>query len=279
MRLVGPWGVEVAPELHSTEELHIIHDLPIIHTIRGIIPPIPISHMCCCILLSWSGNKRAIHGYAENLVKYTLKSHNSNQIMEYYDIIRHNNTFCTNIPNYLKLSSIYRNPHHKMINCIVQDGFVYNKNMFRLVCERIRYECIQQCSREPPYMPEHLCDMVQSIKNLYPVVRPTQYADSASTSTPNNPPCIGKIVQQLNEGVNVPHRGRFILATYLLARGNDVESCCNAYENAPDYNARVTLYQIGKIKDGGYKVPSCQKIIQDGYCPQQCGRRHPLSKQ
>lgn len=96
------------------------------------------------------------------------------------------------------------------------------------------------------------------------------------------PPCIKHAIKVLEKGENLPHSGRFMLATYLIGRGQGAEQIAPLFCNAPDYNERVTRYQLGQImrgRDGTpYSCPSCEKIKRDSLCfaTRECdGIRHP----
>ena len=96
------------------------------------------------------------------------------------------------------------------------------------------------------------------------------------------PPCIKHAVAVLEKGENLPHSGRFMLATYLIGRGQGTDQIAPLFRGAPDYNERVTRYQLDQImrgRDGTpYSCPSCEKIKRDGLCfaTRECdGIRHP----
>lgn len=84
------------------------------------------------------------------------------------------------------------------------------------------------------------------------------------------PPCITRVIETLERGENVPHSGRFMLATYLLKRGLSVEDVAALFRNAPDYNERITMYQVNNLATGGaedgYNCPSCEKIRDRDLC-------------
>ncbi len=85
------------------------------------------------------------------------------------------------------------------------------------------------------------------------------------------PPCIKHAIDVLHKGENLPHSGRFLLATYLLKKGQSVEQIAPLFKNAPDYNERVTMYQLnnlaGKTGSGTeYSCPSCEKVKTNNLC-------------
>lgn len=96
-------------------------------------------------------------------------------------------------------------------------------------------------------------------------------------------PCMAHAIKFLEEGNNLPHSGRFMLATYMLSRGEDPAAIAALFENAPDYNKNVTEYQIrtlsGAGEGDGYKCPGCEHIKSRDLCFPDAGCegiRHPL---
>jgi DNA primase large subunit len=85
------------------------------------------------------------------------------------------------------------------------------------------------------------------------------------------PPCVKHAIEVLDRGENLPHSGRFMLATYLLAKGQTIEQIAPLFKNAPDYNERVTKYQLEHIagssgKATKYSCPSCEKLKSENLC-------------
>ena len=54
-------------------------------------------------------------------------------------------------------------------------------------------------------------------------------------------------IEILEKGENLPHSGRFMLATFLLSRNQSVQQIAPLFKNAPDYNERATLYQLNHL--------------------------------
>jgi DNA primase large subunit len=62
-----------------------------------------------------------------------------------------------------------------------------------------------------------------------------------------------------------------MLATFLLSKGQTVQQIAPLFKNAPDYNERVTLYQLNHlagISGSGtkYSCPSCEKLKTQSLC-------------
>jgi DNA primase large subunit len=102
--------------------------------------------------------------------------------------------------------------------------------------------------------------------------------------TTEQPPCIKHALEILSKGENLPHSGRFMLATYLLNKGQTIEEIAPLFKNAPDYNEKITLYQLkhlaGNFGSGTkYACPSCEKLKTENLCfatPECAGIINPL---
>ena len=97
-----------------------------------------------------------------------------------------------------------------------------------------------------------------------------KFASETVQVSGEHPPCIKHAIEILEKGENLPHSGRFMLATFLLNRGQNVEQIAPIFKNAPDYNERTTMYQLRNLSgaSGGteYKCPSCEKIKSQDMC-------------
>jgi DNA primase large subunit len=91
------------------------------------------------------------------------------------------------------------------------------------------------------------------------------------TVTTEYPPCIKHAIEVLNNGENLSHSGRFMLATFLLGRGQTIDEIAPLFKNAPDYNEKITRYQIRQVagetgSNTKYSCPSCEKIKSNDLC-------------
>jgi len=83
--------------------------------------------------------------------------------------------------------------------------------------------------------------------------------------------CVREALNLLEKGQNVPHYGRFLMATYLLAVGKTVDDIMALFPKAPDFKQSVTKYQVEHIAGlkGGrtrYRVPSCNTLQTHSFC-------------
>jgi DNA primase large subunit len=173
---------------------------------------------------------------------------------------------------YLKRSVEFHKPEWKLVNRIVQNGrvFVSQKDLTRLIREEIRLLILQRLrATNIPKLPDELNTMVEDIVKLTP---PPRSAYSIVSISPENyPPCLRHALALLEKGENVPHYGRFLMATYLLAAGKTVDDIMALFPKSPDFKASVTKYQvehIAGIKGGRtrYSVPSCQTLQTHSFC-------------
>ena len=75
----------------------------------------------------------------------------------------------------------------------------------------------------------------------------------------------------MNNGENLPHSARLLLATFLLFSEKNIEEIIEIFKKLPDYNEQITRYQLEHLsgKKGSskkYFVPSCEKIKIQNLC-------------
>ena len=84
------------------------------------------------------------------------------------------------------------------------------------------------------------------------------------------PPCIQSILNQLKEGMNLPHQARFYLVTFLHKIGLKNDEILKIFSTVPDFREDMTKYQIahitGKISGKEYSVPKCETLRAYGLC-------------
>ena len=93
------------------------------------------------------------------------------------------------------------------------------------------------------------------------------------------PPCIKHAIGELEKGENLSDAGRFMLGTYLISRGQDVDEIAQLFVTAPDYSEKITKYRLKHIKKSKYSVASCNKLSTQGLCfrNEDCGKiTHPM---
>tara|TARA_B110000014_G_scaffold31926_1_gene20072 strand:- start:1077 stop:2084 length:1008 start_codon:yes stop_codon:yes gene_type:complete len=175
--------------------------------------------------------------------------------------------FIIPISNYLKHSINFHEREWKLINRKVNSGNVLltSHETVRLVRKEIdRYISSKIHSSNTPEMIEGFQEYVDKLRIL------AKKFEVKIVESSEHPPCIKHAIEVLEKGENLPHSGRFMLATFLLAKGQQVEQIAPLFKNAPDYNEKVTLYQLnhlsGKTSTTSYNCPSCEKLKSQNLC-------------
>lgn len=190
------------------------------------------------------------------------------------------------VASYVRRSVNFHEREWKLVNRDVHAGLVRLKaeQAVRLVRQELA-DHIAGRIRQSPVPPDlpNFAPHVARIRELSEALEP-KYAEV----TGEHPPCVKHALAALERGENLPHSGRFMLATFLLGRGWTVERIAPIFKGAPDYNEKTTLYQLNNISgaDGGtrYSCPLCDKLESQGLChrtaecegiisPMQFGRR------
>ena len=128
--------------------------------------------------------------------------------------------FVISVSDYLSHAINFHEREWKLVNRKVEKGLVFltSHETVRLVRKELgNYINSKIYSATSPSM----SDAFQE-----PVKRLTALAKKFSTpmfSSTEYPPCIKHAIQVLENGENLPHSGRFMLATFLLGRGQTVE--------------------------------------------------------
>jgi DNA primase large subunit len=186
------------------------------------------------------------------------------------DISETNNRFFrVKITDYLMRASHFHEQEWKLINRLVHKGFVYldadeTVRLIRSELSDLIYNKIK--SMTLPTLPEAIKTKVDELSiKLAPHYQYRRYR------TQDYPPCIKHALEVMNKGENLPHSARLMLATYALAIGKSIEEIVSLFHNAPDYNEKVTRYQIehlAGLRGSGtkYSVPSCQKLLNQNLC-------------
>jgi DNA primase large subunit len=178
--------------------------------------------------------------------------------------------FKVRVVDYLARASHFHEQEWKLINRLVNNGYVYldADETVRLIRNELAvliYDKVK--SMTLPTLP-------QGIKSAADPLRLkliSRYERRAAAVVRDHPPCIKHAIEVMNRGDNLPHSARVMLATYMLAIGKPVDEIVFMFENAPDFNEKITRYQVEHLAGmkGGhtkYSVPSCEKLRNENLC-------------
>ena len=176
--------------------------------------------------------------------------------------------FIIPVSDYLKHSINFHEREWKLINRHVENGQVYLSphETVRLIRKELgTYINSKIINAKTPTM---IPGFENSVNKL--VLLSKKFV-TYTVTTGEYPPCVKHAIDILEKGENLPHSGRFMLATFLLSKGQTVQQIAPLFKNAPDYNERVTLYQLNHLAGTSgsgtqYSCPSCEKLKTQNLC-------------
>jgi len=176
--------------------------------------------------------------------------------------------FVIPVSDYLKHSINFHEREWKLINRHVENGqvFLTPHETVRLIRKELgTYINSKIINAKTPSMISGFEDSVSKLILL------SKKFTTYVVTTGEYPPCIKHAIEVLEKGENLPHSGRFMLAAFLLSKGQSVQQIAPLFKNAPDYNERVTLYQLNHLSGTSgsgtqYSCPSCEKLKTQSLC-------------
>ncbi len=182
--------------------------------------------------------------------------------------IDHEN-FSIHVTDYLKYAVKIKSDEWKLVNRELKNGYVnLKRNEFvRLIEEVLKEKFMEKI----PIFVNVKLDIDFSKKRFEKLpIREKCF-----------PECMKAILSDLNDGKNVPHTGRFAIASFLINIGYSVERIVDVFRNAPDFDEDKTKYQVEHIaglrgKGERYIAPSCETMKSWGLCVWNCETDNPI---
>ncbi len=183
--------------------------------------------------------------------------------------------FGIGLTDFLRNSVHLNEPRWNLPNRVLDHGFVYTTRdeAARLMEEEVLTRIVERTRRTPGQVPTPLGPRVERTRGL--IIKwlgvPTRYELPSVPLPEAMPPCVRHLMDELNEGQNVQHMGRFTLAAFLLNIGSSEEEVVKLFKPATDFSERMTRYQVEHIagKRGGrtkYTCPMCTTLKTHGVC-------------
>ena len=174
------------------------------------------------------------------------------------------------VPDYLLRASKMYEQEWKLINRSVKDGYVYldTDEAVRLIRNELSNLIYTRIKNMKIYeVPIIIKSKADELRKKYS----GRYVYRNQFKILEYPPCIKHAMEIINKGENLPHSARFMLATYMLAIGKTEEEVIEIFKNSPDYNEKITRYQVEHLagKKGShikYSVPSCDRLRSEDLC-------------
>ena len=181
---------------------------------------------------------------------------------------KQNDFFVISVSDYLTHSINFHEREWKLINRHVENGLVFLSphETVRLIRKELgTYINSKIINAKTPPMFSSFEEPVNKLISL------SKKFSTNFVTTGEYPPCIKHAIEILEKGENLPHSGRFMLATFLLSKNQSIEQISPLFKNAPDYNERVTLYQLNHLAGTSgsgthYSCPSCEKLKTQNLC-------------
>lgn len=168
------------------------------------------------------------------------------------------------VADYLKHSVNFKDLPWKLVNRDVRKGYVYldRHDAVRLFRNELQYQIQQRIMNSPrvgnmPMFESYVGELLKKAEQFN--VQPPDLIKDI-------PPCVKDALNTMENGENLAHSGRFLIASFYMTRGASVDDVIGYFKKAPDFNERVTRYQLEKIRDGEYKCPGCDKLNTQGLC-------------
>jgi DNA primase large subunit len=200
-----------------------------------------------------------------------------------YDLTLHFTAFLSNAAN-------LHSKKWKLVNRQMLNGEVYltKPEASRLLEEEVRSHIEEKLSTKVGTLPDLITKRVEQLRQLFSERKAKIKMEELPEEVviPAFPPCINKLYDTIESGRNISHIGRFALTSFLINIGMTTENVTNLFRALPDFNERLTRYQVEHIagRRGSrtkYIPPMCATLQTHGVCHNKdeiCQKiRHPLA--
>ena len=184
------------------------------------------------------------------------------------------NELSMHFTDYVKFTARIKSPDWKLVNRELDKGHV------RLPADRF-YRVLQNAlhdkleSELPLSVPEEIKKFIRTdVEHLNILLGETKRKFNPATGGDIKlelfPPCMRMMLASVQNGVNLPHSGRFALVSFLHTLGMDSEQILALFSQSPDFDASKSSYQIrhisGELSGQEYTPPECSTMKSYGIC-------------
>jgi DNA primase large subunit len=200
-------------------------------------------------------------------------------------------TYLTTSPFFVKLDLVdfleinFNDDLLKVVNQKIEKGQIYLKEdaFARFLAELVFARVFSSFPVEGKFIPAKLKDEASRVAGQIKIKRKREFKEVfGKVDVESFPPCMAEIYADMLEGKRVAHLARFDLATFLVAVNMPIEQIITLFKNTPNFNEKVTRYQVERIagkKGTRYSPPNCAKIHSHQLCKKitECNRiNHPI---
>ncbi|MCK9293028.1 hypothetical protein M0P25_03040 [archaeon] len=187
-----------------------------------------------------------------------------------------NNKYYINLIDYL---SYELSEEHKLQYANLEDGKVYfsKAELVELLSAILKKRILKNIDLEKEDFPKLFLDYGNAIKEKI-LKENTFNTPTAINKPPINtyPPCFLKMHKKLMAGERLTHIENFTFAVFLFNIGYNYDEILDLFKNLPNFDEKIAGYQIQKIIEKKYSVPSCDTLKSNGLCVNECNVKHPF---
>jgi DNA primase large subunit len=242
-----------------------------------------LSYVIARILVNLTNNRTIISRYAraeaENSYQFVRneKKEIIDEIMKDLDLgVEKNRMYFS---DYLRLCTnvTKSDPRWKLVNRVVDKGYVRIRETEIPVLLREGIRTMIMGPIDTKGVPNEFRNIAKGFTSFVRApedIRIEQVKDDAL------PPCIKFMLASLESGTT-SHNEMFILGTFFIGLGLNVDDVVRVFSRHPSFNEEKTRYQLaflsGEKGTTKYSCPSCVKVKSYGLCKAECGVKHPLN--
>ncbi|MEM2906710.1 MAG: hypothetical protein QW739_01350, partial [Candidatus Odinarchaeota archaeon] len=195
--------------------------------------------------------------------------------------------------DFLSANTLFHDAYWKLNNQIIFEGNVLltHQILTRLISERVRLDLASRKLVKPDLkeLDNSFLGLIEYLKADWVKLKKNIGFPDTQIEGPIRkeafPPCIRELLTKILLGENISHQGRFTLTSFLLNIGMSEDEIIELFKAAPDFNEKLTRYQIEHIKGKDaskprYTPPSCKTLKTYSLCSnmdETCSKiSHPL---
>ncbi|MFH1222698.1 MAG: hypothetical protein V1492_06475 [Candidatus Micrarchaeota archaeon] len=163
--------------------------------------------------------------------------------------------------------------HYTLLNREFSAGWVRINDAER---NRMIEEAVRKHVDNIPLLKDPSDKIKQVIERLEQQL-PKQEERKINVKPGDYPPCILWLLDEVKKHHNLPHQARWFLAVYMIHIGMSDEDIISIFSNLPDFQEKITRYQVTHARKQEYSIPTCATVVSYGLCRADCGIKSPAA--
>jgi len=190
------------------------------------------------------------------------------------DAVVNDDMLMMHFTDYLRLSSRIKSQEWKLVNSELFNGHVFLSH--EKFCRALQNALQDKIESELPLnIPKDIRAAVNNdVKHIELALNDmkSKFGDNVNgdVSVEELPPCMRTLLAGTQNGLNLPHSGRFALVAFLHALGMNSEQIMALFSKSPDFDESKTIYQVrhitGEVSNTEYTPPECSTMKSYGIC-------------